>query len=681
MDSSTGSSTSATTLPSVISTSPAPATSSGNNNAMAPGSPSPNVDTSVTSTSSSQAKVTPYSKSSKLLDDPKLNEILLSDAGPTALLARLKQSIVAAREYGSFVKKAAVSEGEHLSAMKKYARATRDAIKRPESRQGSFSSQFNEIVRVNERLCDVGNSYVAALHIMHDELNELAKGVERSRKSVKETCVRNEKNVMDAEQAVEKAQSKYNSLCEEYEKMRVGDPTKNKFGFKQSRTPQHEEELHKKVTQAEADFQQRVDTNQRMRRDLLTKLRPSAVKQLKDLILEIDAAMAYQLQKYATLNENLALNRGFIVAPVKPQAGPGASSSSTMSPALSLKELSSKVDNELDFYNFVTAIPKSTRLNRPQISFKQHHTLAGAYPTNQSSFSSNLAPVPSSTTPIATTATTLPHTLAPPPVSQKLPTDSTISASPVTPNLNTFKTSDGFRSVSGMTTETVASERTNNTVASNSAPAVSNAYPPGTKNSMPVFGTPLDELLDYEESTVPRVVYQCIQAVDSFGLEVEGIYRANGNSAQVQEIKRLFDLDSTSVDLLRPNENLNDIHSVAAALKLYFRELPDPILTKEFHREFIASAKIEDDIQRRDAIHATINKLPDPNYTTLRYLIFHLYRVQEREAINRMSIVNLGIVWGPTLMATDYSNVGEMALQGKVIETVLLNAFVIFDAE
>lgn len=202
-----------------------------------------------------------------------------------------------------------------------------------------------------------------------------------------------------------------------------------------------------------------------------------------------------------------------------------------------------------------------------------------------------------------------------------------------------------------------------------------------SKHGLAVFGVPLDELLDYEEGTVPRIVYQCVQAIDNFGLEVEGIYRTNGNSLQVQEIRREFDINASAVDLLRPNESVNDIHSVASALKQYFQALPDPLLTKDFHREFINAANIKDDIRRRDTIHLIINKLPDPNYTTLRYLVFHLYRVQERDSVNRMTVSNLGIVWGPTLMDTDYTNVGEMAVQSRVIETILINAYAIFEAE
>jgi hypothetical protein len=40
---------------------------------------------------------------------------------------------------------------------------------------------------------------------------------------------------------------------------------------------------------------------------------------------------------------------------------------------------------------------------------------------------------------------------------------------------------------------------------------------------------------------VPMVVYQCIQAVDLFGLEVEGIYRIPGTTSQIQNMKALFD--------------------------------------------------------------------------------------------------------------------------------------------
>jgi hypothetical protein len=57
----------------------------------------------------------------------------------------------------------------------------------------------------------------------------------------------------------------------------------------------------------------------------------------------------------------------------------------------------------------------------------------------------------------------------------------------------------------------------------------------------PVFGLTLEQLFERDGSAVPMVVAQCIQAVDLFGLEVEGIYRLSGTSSHVNQIKAMFD--------------------------------------------------------------------------------------------------------------------------------------------
>ena len=57
----------------------------------------------------------------------------------------------------------------------------------------------------------------------------------------------------------------------------------------------------------------------------------------------------------------------------------------------------------------------------------------------------------------------------------------------------------------------------------------------------PVFGVSLEDLLKRDGSAIPLVVYQCIQAVDLFGLEVEGIYRLSGSSNHVSKLRSIFD--------------------------------------------------------------------------------------------------------------------------------------------
>lgn len=69
------------------------------------------------------------------------------------------------------------------------------------------------------------------------------------------------------------------------------------------------------------------------------------------------------------------------------------------------------------------------------------------------------------------------------------------------------------------------------------------AHPPPSQLPplKPVFGLSLEQLFERDGSAVPMVVYQCIQAVDLFGLEVEGIYRLSGTSSHVTKLKAMFD--------------------------------------------------------------------------------------------------------------------------------------------
>ena len=56
-----------------------------------------------------------------------------------------------------------------------------------------------------------------------------------------------------------------------------------------------------------------------------------------------------------------------------------------------------------------------------------------------------------------------------------------------------------------------------------------------------MFGVSLNELYARDGTAVPLIVYQCFQAVEIFGLEVEGIYRLSGSSSHIQHMKSLFD--------------------------------------------------------------------------------------------------------------------------------------------
>jgi len=67
-------------------------------------------------------------------------------------------------------------------------------------------------------------------------------------------------------------------------------------------------------------------------------------------------------------------------------------------------------------------------------------------------------------------------------------------------------------------------------------------------------------------------------------MSVEGIFRKNGNIRRLKELTDAIDRDPSSVDLTQDNAV-----QLAALLKKFLRELPEPLLTFKLHRLLVAS--------------------------------------------------------------------------------------------
>lgn len=68
-------------------------------------------------------------------------------------------------------------------------------------------------------------------------------------------------------------------------------------------------------------------------------------------------------------------------------------------------------------------------------------------------------------------------------------------------------------------------------------------------------------------------------------MAIEGIFRKNGNIRRLQQISDQLDKDSTTVNLSEENPV-----QLAALLKRWLREMPDPLLTFRLHKLFCAAA-------------------------------------------------------------------------------------------
>ncbi|ATZ45415.1 Bcrgd1 [Botrytis cinerea B05.10] len=651
---------------------------------------------------------TPQDATAKAVQD-----VTSSEIGISTLLTRLKQSIASAKEFALFLKKRSIMEEEHSNGLKKLCKATGDNIRRPEHRHGSFLQSYEEVLIIHERMAENGAQFGVSLHQMHEDLIEMASNIEKGRKHWKNTGLAAEQRAADTEAAMKKSKAKYDSLADEYDRARTGDRQPGKiFGLKGPKSAaQHEEDLLRKVQAADADYASKVQAAQSQRTELWSKSRPEAVKALEDLIQECDSALTLQMQKFASFNEKLLLSNGLNISPIK------GKEQGTLN--RSLREVVHAIDNVKDLSNYISSFSGNMQSRITEIKYERNPVLQPAQNTAQRQSDPNalqarqgpvIPPQPSHQVHMSQ-----PFNQSSPPTHQRersfshgpslsqhivAPVVSPTNPISTSPDFNTWSPrADGPPQISTLPfqpqpqNETPIQQTPQNPTTHapvshgpSSAPLFGAGSAPAPGNSThlaplkPVFGLSLEELFDRDGSAVPMIVYQCIQAVDLFGLEVEGIYRLSGTASHIMKIKAMFDNDASKVDFRNPESFFHDVNSVAGLLKQFFRELPDPLLTIEQYPAFIEAAKHDDEIVRRDSLHAIINGLPDPNYATLRALTLHLNRVQESSASNRMTASNLAIVFGPTLMgANSGPNMSDAGWQVRVVDTILKNTYQIFD--
>ena len=103
----------------------------------------------------------------------------------------------------------------------------------------------------------------------------------------------------------------------------------------------------------------------------------------------------------------------------------------------------------------------------------------------------------------------------------------------------------------------------------------------------------------------------CAYFIEAKGI-VDGIYRLSGISSNIQRLRVAFDEDLLP-NLFEDRLVLQDIHSVSSLLKMYFRELPNPVCTFHLYDKFVEAARAADDL-RLTKLRDVVSQLPPPNY-------------------------------------------------------------------
>ncbi|KAF7175626.1 hypothetical protein CNMCM7691_009191 [Aspergillus felis] len=202
-----------------------------------------------------------------------------------------------------------------------------------------------------------------------------------------------------------------------------------------------------------------------------------------------------------------------------------------------------------------------------------------------------------------------------------------------------------------------------------------------------VFGVSLDFLVEKEgtESThgvgpgalrVPALVDDAVSAMRQMDMSVEGVFRKNGNIRRLKEISEMIDNKYDQVDLTKETPV-----QIAALLKKFLREMPDPLLTFKLHNLFVISQKIPDPEKQKRLLHLTCCLLPKAHRDTMEVLFAFLnwtssFSHVDEDTGSKMDIHNLATVITPNIL---YPNTKNSTVDESFLAIEAVNALITYN--
>ncbi|XP_076127549.1 rho GTPase-activating protein 25 isoform X1 [Alosa pseudoharengus] len=187
-----------------------------------------------------------------------------------------------------------------------------------------------------------------------------------------------------------------------------------------------------------------------------------------------------------------------------------------------------------------------------------------------------------------------------------------------------------------------------------------------------VFGKSLGDIMVYEKKfgqrVVPILVEKCADFIREHGLNEEGIFRLPGQENQVKQFRDAFDAGE------RPSfPSDTDVHTVGSLLKLYLRELPQPVVPWSQYQDFLdCSSQVDASTGLgKECLEKQIALLPRVNYNLLSYICRFLHEVGQSSKVNKMSVENLATVIGVNLFKPQMEDAISMMKGTPQIQKVM----------
>ncbi|XP_055370829.1 serine-rich adhesin for platelets isoform X2 [Condylostylus longicornis] len=193
-----------------------------------------------------------------------------------------------------------------------------------------------------------------------------------------------------------------------------------------------------------------------------------------------------------------------------------------------------------------------------------------------------------------------------------------------------------------------------------------------------LFGAKLDQVRKREKRDIPFIISACIREVERRGMAEVGIYRVSGSVSDLARLKKLFETNAYEAEQLLKEV---DIHSVTGILKSYLRELPEALFTDLLYPKLFETFNQYSggsDAVRMQALMGVFEQLPQANKASILHILDHLIRVHQQEGENKMSLHNLAMVFGPTLLRPGQTQTKQKDLLASSTVDVMAQAGILY---
>uniref|UniRef100_A0A915J2E3 Uncharacterized protein n=1 Tax=Romanomermis culicivorax TaxID=13658 RepID=A0A915J2E3_ROMCU len=148
-----------------------------------------------------------------------------------------------------------------------------------------------------------------------------------------------------------------------------------------------------------------------------------------------------------------------------------------------------------------------------------------------------------------------------------------------------------------------------------------------------LFGGSIEEYVEMTGQDIPLIIRSCVRMLslhDFFstcicslflGLHHQGVFRVSGSQIEINSFRDSFEKGE---DPLSDIADSSDVNSVAGVLKLYFRELREPLFPIFMFDQFVECSRIENKDEFARTVRELVLTLPRPVFVVMRYIFAFL---------------------------------------------------------